>query len=120
LLSLLFVSAGISHFISPEPFLAIVPPYLPAALFLVYLSGAAEILGGLGIWIQPIRKWAGWGLVVLLVAVFPANVYGFQNGMKISGESVPEWILLLRLPLQAILFWWVYLTCCAPDRSKNA
>lgn len=104
-LALLFVGAGLLHFIHPETFERIVPPVLPAPRRLVLLSGAAEVAGGLGLLLPATRRWAGWGLLALLVAVFPANVYmvGLADTLHI-----PAWVLWARLPLQPLLMWAVW------------
>jgi uncharacterized membrane protein len=104
-LALLFVLAGTWHFIHPATYLAIMPPQLPQPLALVYVSGVFEILGGLGLLPAPTRRLAGWGLLALLVAVFPANVY-----MALIHEQlhIPGWIAWGRLPLQLPLLWWVW------------
>ena len=73
--ALFFVAVGVTHFTHPAFFLKIMPPALPAHLALVYLSGAFEILGGLGLLVPRTRRFAGWGLIALLIAVFPANLY---------------------------------------------
>ena len=102
----LFVAAGIVHFVRPKPFVRIVPPLLPAPEALVYLSGAAEI--GLGLLLLPrrTRRPAAWGLVALLLAVFPANVYmARQPG---GGIGAPQWLLWARLPLQLPLIGWAW------------
>lgn len=82
------------------------PPYLPAHLALVYLSGAAEVVLGLLLWSPALRPWAAWGLIALLVAVFPANVYMYQQGGAAFG--LPAWAPAARLPLQALLIAWAY------------
>lgn len=105
LIAAIFVGAGVMHFIKPKLFAAIVPPFLPNALLLVYLSGVAEILGGLGVLVPAFRVWAGWGLIALLVAVFPANVYMAMEAEKFG--IAPVW-LWLRLPLQFVLIAWVW------------
>jgi uncharacterized membrane protein len=105
LLALIFVAAGVLHFVKPRLFAAIVPPLLPAPLLLVYLSGAAEILGGLGVLVPGLRVWAGWWLIALLLAVFPANVYMALEAEKFG--IAPVW-LWLRLPLQFVLIAWVW------------
>ncbi|MBO0359752.1 DoxX family protein [Hymenobacter sp. BT186] len=105
-LALLFIGAGVLHFVAPATYLRIMPPYLPAPLLLVYVSGAAEIAGGVGLLIPATRQLAGWGLVLLLLAVFPANVYMLQTHG--AGLAVPQWALWLRLPLQAVLMAWVW------------
>jgi uncharacterized membrane protein len=105
LLALLFVGAGVLHFLHPATYLAIMPPALPAPRALVYVSGIFEILGGLGLLPARTRRLAGWGLLALLVAVFPANVY-----MALIHEQlhIPGWVAWARLPLQLPLLWWVW------------
>ncbi|QIX61519.1 DoxX family membrane protein [Hymenobacter sp. BT18] len=105
-LAVLFIGAGVLHFIAPTMFVRIVPPYLPAPYLLVYLSGAAELAGGLGLLLPATRRLAAWGLVALLVAVFPANVYMLQSHG--AGMPDPLWALWLRLPLQAVLIAWAW------------
>ncbi len=105
LIAATFIGAGVMHFVRPRPFVEIVPPFLPNALLLVYLSGAAEILGGIGVLVPSLRVWAGWGLIALLVAVFPANIYMALAPAKFG--IAPVW-LWLRLPLQFVLIAWVW------------
>ena len=111
LLSVFFVTAGIAHFLSPGPYLEIMPPSVPWPRAMIYLSGIAEILGGAGILFPGTRKAAGWGLIALLVAVFPANIFAAIHGMNFSGWQVPAWLLWLRLPIQPLLIAWVYIAC---------
>ena len=105
-LAVAFVGAGVFHFVRPRVFEAIVPPSLPSPRLLVLVSGAAEILGGLGLLIEPVRPWAGWGLAALLVAVFPANLYMARESERFA-RVAPRWALLVRLPLQLVLIAWV-------------
>lgn len=100
-----YIFAGVMHFVKPKPFRRIVPPYLPAHELLVALSGAAEIAVGIGLLIPAMRVWAAWGLIALLIAVFPANVY-MAYGEKF--QSISPWIRWGRLPVQAVLIWWAY------------
>jgi uncharacterized membrane protein len=72
---------------------------------MVYISGVAEIAGGIGLLLRPFRRAAAWGLVALLVAVFPANIYMALD--RVGADGVPGWVLWARLPLQAVLIWWV-------------
>jgi len=104
-LALLFGGAGVLHFIRPELFERIVPPALPAPRLLVLLSGAAEVAGGLGLLLPATRRAAGWGLLALLAAVFPANVY--MVGLA-GALHIPAWVLWARLPLQPLLLWLVW------------
>ena len=107
LIALVFVGAGVLHFVRPGPFVRIVPPFLPFPLALVYLSGVAEILGGIGVLVPSLRAWAGLGLVALLVAVFPANLYMALAPERAGFGIAPLW-LWLRLPLQFVLIAWVW------------
>jgi uncharacterized membrane protein len=107
-LAVFFAVAGLNHFVSPAPYLAIMPRSLPWPLALVYISGAAEMAGGIGVLCARTRKSAGIGLILLLVAVFPANIYAAVVGMEIGGRAVPQWLLWLRLPLQLVLIAWVW------------
>ena len=104
-LALVFVGAGLLHFLHPATYLAIMPPQLPQPLLLVYISGVFELLGGLGLLPARPRRLAGWGLLALLAAVFPANVY-----MALIHEQlhIPGWLAWGRLPLQPLLMWWVW------------
>ncbi|WP_407654664.1 DoxX family protein [Arcicella aquatica] len=106
LMSFLYTLAGINHFIKPKMYLAIMPPYIPAHGLMVMLSGIAEIMLGLGLLSPVTRPWAAWGIILLLIAIFPANVYMLTSG-KFS--KIAEWLLWLRLPLQFFLIWWAYL-----------
>ena len=108
MLTIFFVIAGVNHFVSPETYLKILPSFLPARLAAVYLSGLAEILGGVGLLFPQTRRFAGLGLILLLILVFPANIYGALHGMRVSNWNVPGWLLWLRLPLQGLLIAWVY------------
>jgi uncharacterized membrane protein len=82
------------------------PSYLPAHALLVQISGVAEILGGIGILLPWTRRLAAWGLILLLVAVFPANLDVALHGWP--GVNLPGWILWCRLPLQPVFIWWIY------------
>ena len=102
LLSLGMVAMGVLHLARPEPFVRVMPPYLPVPGLLVALSGVAEVAGGLGLLFPRTRRWAGWGLAALFVAVFPANVDMALH----PSMGIPPWLLWLRLPLQIPLVLW--------------
>jgi uncharacterized membrane protein len=107
LASLFFVAAGANHFINPELYLGIIPPFLPWPEGLNYLSGGAEILGGLGLLWKRSRRFSGWGLIVLLLAVFPANIHVAIQG-EMPGLDISPMGLWLRLPFQALFIAWVW------------
>jgi uncharacterized membrane protein len=110
LASAFYVFAGVFHFVETGSYLKIMPPWIPWVpwhLAMVYISGAAEIAGGIGLLIPGLRRAAAWGLVALLVAVFPANVYMAVNNVQITANPIPAVLLWARLPLQAVLIWWV-------------
>jgi uncharacterized membrane protein len=104
ILVIFFVCAGFNHFINSAFYLKIMPPFLPWHSALVYLSGFLEIVLGLLLLIPKLTQTAAWGLVALLVAVFPANIH-----MAINHELFPEYSVMalwLRLPLQFVLIAW--------------
>jgi uncharacterized membrane protein len=117
LLTIGMVVAGANHFIDPGLYVAMMPAALPWPLELVYISGVFEILGGLGLILPRTRRLAGWGLIALLLAVFPANINMAVHHLPFGGEPVPAWALWGRLPLQGVLIvwaWWV----SRPEASK--
>ncbi|WP_236044815.1 DoxX family protein [Haloarcula nitratireducens] len=108
----LYVVAGILHFVVPELYVQIMPPVFPAPLALVYLSGLAEIVVGIGVLIPRTRRYAAWATIALLVAIFPANVYMAISGVVVAGmpgggapSTLVRWA---RLPLQGVLILWAY------------
>jgi uncharacterized membrane protein len=105
--AIFFSVAGSWHFFRPAPYVKIMPPFIPAALAMVYISGSAEIAGGLGLLLPPVRGMAGWGLVALLIAVFPANIYMAVDHVQVTANPLPAWLLWGRLALQPLMIWWV-------------
>ena len=106
LLALVFVVAGVNHFVSEAFYLRMMPPYLPAHRLLVFWSGVAEVALGLLLLIPRFTRLSAWGLIALLVAVFPANMQ-----MALNSALFPEFspaVLWLRLPLQAVLVFWAH------------
>ena len=113
-LALFFFTAGVGHFTHEAAFVSIVPSYLPAPRALVWISGVAEIAGGVGLMIPATRRYAAWGLIALLIAVFPANVDMALNPRP--WLDAPAWTglhdpdpvgLYLRLPVQFVLIFLV-------------
>ena len=105
-LSVFWVVAGVNHFVSPDFYVPMMPPYLPGHLELVYLSGALEMLGGILVLVPRVRAMAGWGLVALLLAIFPANIHMALSPELFSDMSTGA--LYGRLPFQAVFLAWAY------------
>ena len=109
LVAFAMIGIGVLHFARPDPFVAIVPALLPAKLLLVQISGAAEIAGGLGLLWWRTRRAAGWGLIALYIAVFPANINMAVNHLPFGDQPTPDVILWGRLPFQfvfiALAYW---------------
>ena len=105
-----FIIAGVLHFVVPELYVQIIPPFVPAPLAVVYLSGLAEIAVGVGLLIPRTRQHAAWATVGLLVAIFPANIYMATHGVVIEGMpgggDPSELVRWGRLPLQGVLILW--------------
>lgn len=117
LFALLFVVGGAAHFTSTDSYVAIMPPYIPSPRLLVYISGVCEVVGGAALLVRRLRIVAAWGLILLLLAVFPANVHMAINRVSPPGIEVAPWLLWLRLPLQFVLIallWW-----CAVRRESG-
>jgi uncharacterized membrane protein len=108
LLGILFLLAGAAHFVVPRAYEEMVPAWLPKAPLLVRLSGIAELLGGVGLLIPVTRAAACGGLILLLFAVFPANVEMLRLAHAAGASRLWQAALLFRLPLQAVLIWWIW------------
>ena len=99
-MSLFYILAGIKHFTNTDWYMNIMPPYLSFHKELVYLSGVFEIILGVILIFKISRVYAGWGLILLLIAVFPANIYLAQtNGVAMNISPALAWS---RLPFQAV------------------
>lgn len=107
-LSLALIVVGITHFIRPDQYARIVPPQLPYPFQLVYISGVFEILGGIGLLIPSISVIAAWGLIILFIAVFPANINQAINSIPIEGIPHHPLLYWFRLPFQAVLIAWAW------------
>lgn len=108
LLTVFMVAAGLNHFLSSDGYVAMMPSGLPAPLELVYVSGVAEILGGLGLILERTRRATAWALIALFIAIFPANLNMAVNHLPLAGRALPSWALWGRLPLQLVLIAWAY------------
>ncbi|MBT5437809.1 MAG: DoxX family protein [Crocinitomicaceae bacterium] len=103
-----YIYVGIRHFIDPNFFLAIMPDYLPYHLEAVYISGVFEILLGGMLLFKKSRRIAGWGLIALLIAVFPANIYLAQNEAAQQSLDISQSLAIIRLPFQALFLGLAY------------
>ena len=103
-----YVFAGVNHFVSPEFYLQIMPPYLPWHEALVLLSGVAEVVLGVALLVPKLRIPAAWGVIALLIAVFPANVHMWCNDVAIDGNPTSPWFHAVRLPLQGVFLLWAW------------
>lgn len=106
LMAFLYIIAGINHFRSPGMYVRIIPPAFKNPKLINTVSGAAEILLGILLLFPFSKKFAAWGIIALLIAIFPANLFMLQD--KKAGFGLPKWILFVRLPLQIVLIYWAY------------
>ena len=116
-LAAFFINAGVGHFVNPDFYLSILPTAFPLHPEAVYISGFFEVLGGVCVLIPRLRKIAGWGLVALLVAVYPANIY-----MAITPEAFPDIpvaLLYVRLAFQFLFFYWAFSVTRPPYNSAD-
>lgn len=105
-MSVLYLLAGLNHFVNPRIYIKITPPFIPYPDKVNVLVGFAEIALALALLLPSTRVWAAWGIIVLLVAVFPANIYHFMLNSHKGGTML--WATMIRLPLQILLIYWAY------------
>jgi uncharacterized membrane protein len=120
-MALFYVTAGVNHFANPDVYVPMMPPYLPWHHWLVLVSGAAEIGLGLAVLVPSLRRAAAWGLIALLIAIFPANLHIALNDVPLFGNAegfgVWNWV---RLPFQAVLIAWAWWYTRDEPRSAYA
>ncbi len=104
---LFFVGAGVMHFVMPARYASMIPPQLPAPAFWVFLSGVAEVLGGLGLLLPRTRRLAALGLIALLLAILPANIHEARANSASHVLPFPDWYFWLRIPFQLVYVAWV-------------
>lgn len=108
IVALIFVAAGVNHFISPAFYYKMMPEGLPYPLYLVYISGGFEIVFGIGFCFRQYQQFFAYGIIALLLAVYPANIFMAQNHEL--WPNIPLWFHWVRLPLQFVLIalvWWL-------------
>ncbi len=107
LMALLYIAAGVNHFVNPGFYLNIMPPYIPAHEFMVALSGVAEIVLGAALLIPATQSLAAWGIIAMLLAFMPVHIHMLLHAADLYA-SVPFAALVLRFPLQALLILWAW------------
>ena len=107
-LAMIFIAAGVLHFVIPAAYERIVPPWLPGPRLLVLVSGACEVAGGIGLLVPAVRRAAALGLIALLIAVWPANVQMLLDAHASHASAAWQAALVARLPLQVVLMAWVW------------
>lgn len=113
--AVLFAVAGVLHFVIPRFYLTIMPAWIPAPALMVQVSGVFEILGGIGLLVPATRAAAAWGLILLLLCVLPANIEMLRQAQARPASTLFQLGCWLRLPLQALLMWWVWRVSQAPN-----
>ena len=120
-LAVCMIVAGVLHFAADEPFIKIVPDFLPFPAMIVYISGVIEILLGIGLIVPRSRVLSAWGLVLLFIAVYPANLNMAFNHIKLDGIPDSWWLHGFRLPFQFVLIAWAYwYTDAGQQREERA
>jgi uncharacterized membrane protein len=109
IMAVFYVAAGIMHFAHPEYYMPMMPPYLPWHAALIFVSGLAEVGLGGAVLIPALRLLAAWGIILLLIAVFPANIHIALHNVPVfgaaDGAGIWNWV---RLPLQGVLMLWAW------------
>ncbi len=108
-MSLLYIAAGVNHFINPAFYLKIMPTYIPYHLMMIYLSGAIEIILGIALLIKKSQKVAGWLIILMLIVFLPVHIKMIMDTW--ISLNIKFIIALVRLPLQFVLIYWAYKTC---------
>lgn len=106
LMAIMYIFAGVIHFLKPAMYMRIMPRYLPAHKTLVYLSGLAEIILGVGLIFPETKNLAIYGIILMLTIFLLVHFYMLSS--EKAGAGIPKWVLLLRIPLQFLLMWWAW------------
>jgi uncharacterized membrane protein len=113
----LYITAGLNHFINPEFYMRIMPPWVPYPEEMIFISGVCEVLFALLLAIPITRRAGAWCIILLLLAVFPANI---QMLLNYRNENNPLlWIAIARLPLQIVLIGWAYQFAIKPKQKSG-
>ena len=107
-LSLFFAFTALGHFVRTEEMAAMLPPSVPYRAGLIYLTGVFELMGAAGVWVPRLRWLTGLCLMLMLLAILPANVYSAINRVEFGGHGGGPAYLLVRVPFQLFVIWWTY------------
>jgi len=107
-LTLFFLFTGLGHFVRTEEMAEMVPPRIPYRVELIYLTGVLELLGAAGVWVPRLMKLTGLCLILMLIAVLPANIYSAVERVEFGGHGAGPAYLLVRVPFQFFVIWWTY------------
>ena len=121
-MGIFYVLAGVAHFVRTDAYMLMMPPYLPAHRELILLSGVAEVVLGLAVLVPRTRRLAAWGIILLLIAIFPANLHIAMHDVPLFGAThgagIWNWV---RLPFQGVLIAWAWwYTQAAPGLRPGA
>lgn len=119
-LALLFIFTGLSHFFMPEEMARLLPPSIPMRIELIYVTGVLEILGAIGLLIPGLKRLASLALILFLIGVLPANIYGAFNYVVFGSHELGPLYLLIRVPFQFFLIWWAYYFGLRPASASKA
>ncbi len=109
-LSIFFAFAAIGHFIRTEQMAAMLPPWAPYRVELIYVTGVLEFLGAIAVWVPSLMRLTGVCLILMLICVLPANIYSAIERVDFGGHASGPIYLLLRIPFQLFVIWWTYLS----------
>jgi len=118
-LSLFFLFTGIGHFIKTQEMAQMVPPYLPYGENIIYFTGVLELLGVCGLWIRPLIRFTGVCLILMLLALLPANVYSALAFVPFGGHQWGPIYLLVRIPFQVFLMLWIYFSAVRQKETSD-
>ena len=118
-LTLFFAFTALGHFVRTEEMAAMIPPSVPYRVGLIYLTGVFELAGAAGVWVPRLRRLTGICLIVMLLCVLPANVYAALNRVAFGGHEAGPPYLLVRVPFQMLVAWWVYFAAVRPSPRQH-
>ena len=107
-LTLFFLFTALGHFIRTEEMAEMLPPAVPYRVELIYLTGVLELLGAAGVWVPRLMRLTGLCLILMLIAILPANVYSALHRVDFGGHAAGPAYLLARVPFQFFVIWWTY------------